>query len=42
MSVAIIRTANDRTKLIDAGKDFKIPQYIHFFLLTLEELLKQS
>lgn len=42
MSVVIIRTANDRTKLIDAGKDFKIPQYIHFFLLTLEELLKQS
>lgn len=42
MSKSIIESANDRTRFIDAGKDFKIPQYIHFFLLTLETLLEQS
>ncbi|WP_251440297.1 hypothetical protein [Veillonella intestinalis] len=42
MSESIIETANDRTRFIDGGKDFIIPQYIHFFLLMLEDLLEES
>ena len=41
MSFFITIEDNERTRLIDAGEKFIIPQYIHFFLITLEEVLQQ-